>query len=96
MSASTSVFGSSSSLTSSLAGSGLDDETLAEVALEEAKLCSVNEGIKRTLTELLNCEATRGEDNRQFRSWVQGRLMEAERELRRGRRRRSAGSVGSE
>lgn len=91
-SAATSVFGSSSSLTSS----GLDDETLAEVALEEAKLCSVNEGIKRTLTELLNCEATRGEDNRQFRSWVQGRLMEAERELRRGRRRRSAGSACSE
>ncbi|KAK1777065.1 hypothetical protein QBC45DRAFT_417702 [Copromyces sp. CBS 386.78] len=105
--------GSSSSLTSSLAGSlagsslslagsamlGVDDQTtLAEVALEEAKLCDVNEGIKRTLTELLNCEATRGEGNRQFRSWVQGRLMEAERELRqgRGRRRRSAGSACSE
>ncbi|KAK3950714.1 hypothetical protein QBC32DRAFT_8395 [Pseudoneurospora amorphoporcata] len=102
--------GSSSSLTSSLAGSamlGVDDTdhdhdhdqtTLAEVALEEAKLCDVNEGIKRTLTELLNCEATRGEGNRQFRSWVQGRLMEAERELRqgRGRRRRSAGSACSE
>ncbi|KAK3352146.1 hypothetical protein B0H65DRAFT_421814 [Neurospora tetraspora] len=90
-SATASAFGSSSSLTSSL-----DDQTLAEVALEEAKLCDVNEGIKRTLTELLNCEATRGEGNRQFRSWVQGRLMEAERELRRGRRRRSAGSACSE
>ncbi|KAJ4388414.1 hypothetical protein N0V85_007580 [Neurospora sp. IMI 360204] len=86
--ATASAFGSSSSLTSSL-----DDQTLAEVALEEAKLCDVNEGIKRALTELLNCEATRGEGNRQFRSWVQGRLMEAERELRRGRRRRSAGSA---
>ena len=66
------------------------------LALEEAKLCDVNEGIKRTLTELLNCEATRGEDNRQFRAWVQTRLMEAERELRRGRRRRSAGGAYSE
>ena len=74
------------------AGLGLD-ELANEVALEEAKLCDVNEGIKRTLTELLNCEATRGEGNRQFRAWVQGRLMEAERELRRGRRRRSAGGV---
>ncbi|EAA28167.1 hypothetical protein GE21DRAFT_8505 [Neurospora crassa] len=94
--ATASTFGGSSS--SLVGSSALDDQTTllhhaAEVALEEAKLCDVNEGIKRTLTELLNCEATRGEGNRQFRSWVQGRLMEAERELRRGRRRRSAGSA---
>ncbi|KAK0629456.1 hypothetical protein B0T17DRAFT_186369 [Bombardia bombarda] len=58
------------------------------VAVEEAKLCNVNEGIKRTLTELLNCEAVRGD--RAFRTWVQCRLMDTERELRSGRKRRSA------
>ncbi|KAK4200906.1 hypothetical protein QBC40DRAFT_64731 [Triangularia verruculosa] len=61
---------------------------LGEVAQEEAKLCDVNEGIKRVLTELLNCEAVRGD--RAFRTWVQSRLMDTERELRSGRRRRSA------
>ncbi|KAK3358713.1 hypothetical protein B0T25DRAFT_447299 [Lasiosphaeria hispida] len=65
-----------------------DETTLAEVAVGEAKLCDVNEGIKRTLTELLNCEAVRGD--RAFRTWVQCRLMDTERELRSGRRRRSA------
>ncbi|KAK1830883.1 hypothetical protein QBC39DRAFT_372444 [Podospora conica] len=65
-----------------------DETTLDELATEEAKLCHVNEGIKRTLTELLNCEAVR--DDRAFRTWVQCRLMDTERELRSGRRRRSA------
>ncbi|KAK4104390.1 hypothetical protein N658DRAFT_513300 [Parathielavia hyrcaniae] len=59
-----------------------------EVAAEEAKLCGVNEGIKRALTELLNCETVR--TDRSFRTWVQCRLMDTERELRSGRRRRSA------
>ncbi|KAK4216926.1 hypothetical protein QBC37DRAFT_278348 [Rhypophila decipiens] len=66
----------------------LDETTVSEVALEEAKLCHVNEGIKRALTELLNCDAVR--EDRAFRTWVQGRLMDTERELRSGRRRRSA------
>lgn len=66
----------------------LDETTLAELAVEEAKLCDVNEGIKRTLTELLNCENVRSD--RAFRTWVQCRLMDTERELRSGRRRRSA------
>jgi len=65
-----------------------DETTLAELASQEAKLCHVNEGIKRTLTELLNCETVR--DDRAFRTWVQCRLMDTERELRSGRRRRSA------
>ncbi|KAK3326960.1 hypothetical protein B0T19DRAFT_440983 [Cercophora scortea] len=65
-----------------------DETTLSEVAVEEAKLCHVNEGIKRTLTELLNCETVRAD--RAFRTWVQCRLMDTERELRSGRRRRSA------
>jgi hypothetical protein len=58
------------------------------VAVEEAKLCDVNEGMKRALTELLNCETVR--TDRAFRTWVQCRLMDTERELRSGRRRRSA------
>jgi hypothetical protein len=62
------------------------------VAVEEAKLCDVNEGIKRALTELLNCETVRGD--RAFRTWVQCRLMDTERELRSGRRRRSAPGLG--
>jgi len=79
-------------------GSGLphhrhqhNDEALSSsdmVAVEEAKLCDVNEGMKRALTELLNCETVRGD--RAFRTWVQCRLMDTERELRSGRRRRSA------
>jgi len=67
----------------------IPDEILkAELAADEARLCDVNEGIKRTLTELLNCEAVRSD--RAFRTWVQCRLMDTERELRSGRRRRSA------
>ncbi|KAL8366486.1 hypothetical protein RB595_004995 [Gaeumannomyces hyphopodioides] len=65
-----------------------DERTLHEVAAEEARLFDVNEGIKRALTELLNCETVRAD--RALRTWVQGRLLETERELRTGRRRRSA------
>lgn len=65
----------------------MDVNTRAELALEEAKLCDVNEGIKRALTELLNCDLVR--EDRALRNWVQCRLMDTERELRYGRRRRS-------
>ncbi len=58
-----------------------------ELETEEAKLFDVNEGIKRALTELLNCDAVRADHT--FRTWVQCRLMDTERELRSGRRRRS-------
>lgn len=58
------------------------------LAADEARLFDVNEGIKRTLTELLNCEAVRSD--RSLRTWVQRRLMDAEKELRSGRRRRGA------
>ncbi|KAL1858218.1 hypothetical protein VTK73DRAFT_7898 [Phialemonium thermophilum] len=57
-----------------------------DFASDEAKLSSVNEGIKRTLTELLNCDAVRSD--RSFRAWVQRRLLDAEKELRSERRRR--------
>lgn len=67
-----------------------DEETLFEISAEEQRLSNVNESIKRTLTELLNCSSVR--DDRSLRMWVQSRLMETEKELRSGRRRRSSGN----
>ncbi|KAI8948839.1 hypothetical protein F4801DRAFT_581009 [Xylaria longipes] len=64
---------------------------VGEVAAGEQKLYDVNEGMKRALTELLNCEAVR--QDRAMRTWVQTRLLETEKELRRGRRRRSSATV---
>lgn len=46
----------------------------------------VNQQIKTTLTELLNCESVRSD--RLYSVWVQSRLMDAERELK-GMRRHS-------
>ncbi|KAI0133949.1 hypothetical protein BJ170DRAFT_180176 [Xylariales sp. AK1849] len=69
----------------------LDEELMGEMAADEQRLCDVNEGIKRALTELLNSEAVR--KDRAMRTWVQTRLMDTERELRTGRRRRSNGSA---
>jgi hypothetical protein len=51
---------------------------------EEAKLLRCNRQIKSTLTELLNCESVRRD--RGYSAWVQRRLMEAEMELKEGRR----------
>lgn len=65
----------------------LDEAVLGEMMADEQKLCDVNEGIKRALTELLNSEAVRKDHT--MRTWVQTRLMDTERELRTGRRRRS-------
>jgi hypothetical protein len=64
----------------------LEESLIGEVAAGEQKLSDVNEGIKRALTELLNCETVRQDTT--IRTWVQSRLMETEKELRRGRRRR--------
>ncbi|KAI0151492.1 hypothetical protein BJ166DRAFT_391082 [Pestalotiopsis sp. NC0098] len=69
----------------------LDEEIMGEMKADEQKLCNVNEGIKRALTELLNSDAVR--NDRAMRTWVQTRLMDTERELRTGRRRRSNGST---
>ncbi|KAG6041466.1 hypothetical protein E4U41_004200 [Claviceps citrina] len=66
----------------------LDEETLCEISTEERRLFDVNESIKRALTELLNCDAVRSNDV--MRMWAQTRLMETEKELRSGRRRRSS------
>ncbi|KAF3762872.1 hypothetical protein M406DRAFT_243433, partial [Cryphonectria parasitica EP155] len=70
-----------------LDAAAVDPMMLAEVASEEAKLCSINEGIKRSLTELLNCETVRCDQA--LRQWIMARLLEVEKELRVGRRRRS-------
>lgn len=67
-----------------------DEETMEEISAEERRLFHVDEGIKRALTELLNCEFVR--NDRSMRLWVQSRLMETEKELRSGRRRRSSGT----
>lgn len=67
-----------------------DEETMEEISAEERRLYHVDESIKRTLTELLNCESVRSD--RSMRLWVQSRLMETEKELRSGRRRRSSGT----
>ncbi|RYC80712.1 hypothetical protein BFJ63_vAg16409 [Fusarium oxysporum f. sp. narcissi] len=66
----------------------VDEETLYEVSAEEPRLFDVNESIKRVLTELLNCETIRGDNS--MRMWAQRKLMETEKELRSGRRRRSS------
>ncbi len=52
---------------------------------DEQRLCDVNHQIKATLTDLLNHESVRGDDK--FRHWVQDRLIDAEMELRRQKRR---------
>jgi hypothetical protein len=61
---------------------------LGELEAKEQRLSGVNEDIKRALTELLNCRVVW--DDCQLRMWVQRRLMETEKELRSGRRKRSA------
>lgn len=58
---------------------------LSEIEEEEQKLQQVNQQIKTTLTELLNCDSVR--TDRRYRMWIQTRLMDAERELKGGRSR---------
>ncbi|QDS78097.1 hypothetical protein FKW77_003973 [Venturia effusa] len=54
----------------------------------EASLYEINQQIKSTLTELLNCDGVK--HDRIFRAWVQSRLMEAEHQLKKQRRRKSS------
>jgi len=55
---------------------------------ETHKLAELNQQIIATLTELLNTESVRSDD--ESRAWIQERLMEAEHQIRRQRRRRSS------
>ncbi|PSN64399.1 hypothetical protein BS50DRAFT_602111 [Corynespora cassiicola Philippines] len=54
------------------------------------RLCEINQQLKATLTELLNTDSVRADGK--YRAWVQGRLMDAEQQIRREKRRRSSGS----
>ena len=69
---------------SSMSSAASSSESLTTLAEEERKLQDVNLQIKSTLTELLNCESVR--HDAAYRAWIQRRLMEAEQELRGGRR----------
>lgn len=51
----------------------------------------VNHNLKSSLTELLNSQAVR--EDEKIRVWAQTRLLEAERELRRQRRRRAVPTI---
>jgi len=58
----------------------IDENTLGEIAEDEVKIKTVNQQIKSTLTDLLNCESVRRDQR--YRMWVQERLMDAEMELK--------------
>lgn len=62
------------------------DDTHVE---DSHKLYEINQQIKATLTELLNTESVRSDDK--YRAWIQERLMDAERQIRKQRRRHSSG-----
>jgi hypothetical protein len=55
---------------------------------ESQKLNEINHQIVATLTELLNTESVRSDDK--HRAWIQERLMDAEHQIRRERRRHSS------
>jgi hypothetical protein len=57
---------------------------------ESHKLAELNRQIVATLTELLNTESVRSDEK--SRAWIQERLMEAEHQNRRQRRRHSSES----
>ena len=61
----------------------IDESVLGEIEQDEMKLKDVNQQIKSTLTELLNCQSVRGD--RRYRMWIQTRLMDAEKELKKDR-----------
>ena len=58
----------------------IDESIIGEIEEEEGKLKDVNEQIKCTLTDLLNCESVRADKS--YRMWVQTRLMNTEKELK--------------
>lgn len=60
-------------------------------SVEEEHLFDINQQIKATLTELINCEDVK--HDKKFRTWVQAKLMEAEHELKRQRKRKSSVDV---
>jgi hypothetical protein len=61
----------------------IDENVIGEIEEDELKLKDVNQQIKSTLTELLNCDSVRGDSR--YRIWIQTRLMDAEKELKQDR-----------
>ncbi|USP80112.1 hypothetical protein yc1106_07386 [Curvularia clavata] len=59
---------------------------------ESQKLAEINQQIVATLTELLNTDCIRNDEKQ--RAWIQERLMEAEHQIRRERRRHSSNVSG--
>ncbi|KAH7555927.1 hypothetical protein BM1_06453 [Bipolaris maydis] len=59
---------------------------------ESQKLAEINQQIVATLTELLNTDCIRNDEKQ--RAWIQERLMEAEHQIRRERRRHSSNVGG--
>lgn len=57
----------------------------------EEHLLDINQQIKATLTELINCVEVK--NDKEFRAWVQVKLMKAEQELKQQRKRRSSVDV---
>jgi hypothetical protein len=55
---------------------------------ESQKLAEINQQIVATLTELMNTESVRSDERN--RAWIQEKLMEAEHQIRRQRRRHSS------
>lgn len=58
----------------------IDETILGEMEEDELKIKGINQQIKSTLTELLNCQSVRVDDR--YRNWVQTRLMDTEMELK--------------
>ncbi|ESZ96836.1 hypothetical protein SBOR_2757 [Sclerotinia borealis F-4128] len=58
----------------------VDETVVEEIEGDEQKLKNVNQQIKTTLTDLLNCESVKSDAR--YRLWVQKRLMDTERELK--------------
>jgi hypothetical protein len=62
----------------------IHDNVRSEDKEKEDELNNINKEIKSTLTNLLNCDGVK--DDRRYRSWVQTRLMDIEKELLQFRR----------
>lgn len=58
-------------------------------SIDSHKLCMINQQIKATLTELINTASVRSDEK--HRAWVQDKLMDAEQQIRKTRRRHSSG-----
>jgi len=73
--------------------SGAPRDSIDDTHTEEShKLAEINHQIVATLTELMNTECIRNDEKQ--RAWIQERLMEAEHQIRRERRRHSSNAGG--